>query len=187
MIKNKLRNIALASMLFSATGTAAAEWDMLPFLDDGFEFNFTLSGTAGSLSDSEAQATTTTEVYGVQLSFECPWFSSPDGNLRTHFNHNSYAVGTDTVKTFEINPHWFNTDEGDGISYGPGVGAGYIWSETSGSDMFSANLLFDVEYRSGLLFVGVGLRYMATQDKPVGTAAGMDNTLIQAKVGLNLY
>ena len=189
MMKSKRVKSLLIGVLVVCSGLVyAAEWEMFPMAKDNFAFNFTFAATTGDVDPKEDISTLKNSgVVGAQLSFECPWFSSPVGNLRTHFNHNIYELTAGKIKTFEINPHWFNDHEGDGVSYGPGLGAGYIWNDFNSDKLYSINALFDVEYRKGKLFAGVGVRYMWTQSKALGALNGFDNSLVQAKLGVNFY
>jgi hypothetical protein len=183
-----MKKIVMTVLLACTTWLHAAEWVMVPIAKPDFKFNFTLAGTLGEADPKDSISTLDKSgVTGLQLSFECPWFSSPKGNLRTHFNHNSYDLTAGKIKTFEINPHWFNTKEGDGISYGPGLGAGYIWNDVNSDKLYSVNALFDVEYRKGKLFAGIGVRYMWTQSKSLAGLNGFDHSLVQAKLCVNFY
>lgn len=183
-----VKHTLLVFTLLSTTPTMAAQWEWFPVGSGDFDFDFTLAATMGQVEET-TMVLDKPEVYGAQLSFECPWFSSPQGNLRTHFNHNIYEFANASVRTFEINPHWFTSESSDGLTLGIGVGVGYIWNTATAQDMFSANAVADLEYRAGLLFAGVGVRYMATQDNDMGTfvTGGMDNLLLQLKVGINLF
>lgn len=172
--------------LFLASNTLyAKKWALLPVLDKDFHFNFTVAGTVAQVNSNDNSASVKTIVNGAQLSFNCPWFDVGVGDLRTHFNYSQYFVSGNTVNNFELNPHWYL---GNGLTIGAGPGLGYLWA-VDNQYMWAVQAFADIEYRIGLLFMGIGARYQWTENKAMGTyiTDGMNNFTVLGKIGINLF
>jgi hypothetical protein len=190
MIVKKIRSVALASMLLSVSAVAS-DWEIMPFLNDGWSPNFTFALTAGKLNINNGPYGTNDSTYGAQLSLDCPWFQPPEGTLRQQFNYNVYDDNTLKIKTFELNPHYYLGNMKEGLSYGFGPGFGYAWvtpNNISQTGFWTLQASVDVEYRVDEFFVGLGTRYQWSENNELGSSGvsqDIDNWLTQLKIGIN--
>ena len=74
------------------------------------------------------------------------------------------------------------------LSFGVGPGVGLVQAEIAGhsTTLYALQLGADFDYRIGLLNLGLGARWQATENKEIVPGrSGADNALIQARIGLN--
>ncbi len=183
----KLLSGGLLASAMTVSGLAQAEWTTFPFQDPNWDPEFTVALTTGSFDPTDSAYDTET-ANGLQVSLNCPWFGPPRGSLRQQFNYNVVDATGGSVRTLELNPHWFTT-AGD-LRWGFGPGLGYMWVDPDvGSDesVWTAQLNLSVEYRSGALFLGAGTRYQLTEEKDLFGAGktSLDNVLTTIRIGMN--
>ena len=92
------------------------------------------------------------------------------------------------ITSFEMNPNYFMTLSPKWtLGVGPGIGyvrASYMDGSTEG--LWSIQASANLNYRSGPLFMGAGVRYQNTEDETLAPGIeGADNWLLSAKVGIN--
>jgi len=187
-LRNEVVILALLLVLFSATGSMAAEgWKFLPFNDAEWSPEFTLAFSYGRMN-LDTDLGSSDPALGLQFSLNCPWFTPPQGMIRQQFNYNRFDEGQLEIATLEMNPRYYL---GDGnFTFGVGPGIGYVWVDQDGVDsegLWAFQLGADIEYRKNHLFLGVGSRYQITQNDKIGTSNdnGMDNWLTTVKAGVN--
>jgi hypothetical protein len=162
----------------------AGDWKVLPVRDADFKPDFTLSITAGNMKPSNLASSSYT---GVELAMNCLALQPPSGVIRTKLSLGSYDHEGFKITTFEVNPRW-TTKLSPDLTFGVGPGVGYVKAETSGksTSMAAIQIGADLDYRVGAVNLGLGVRWQDTRNKPItASVTGVDNTLVQAKVGVN--
>lgn len=190
-ILRKLGLLSIFSGLLLTSNVYAEEgkgWTIAPFLDDDFDPHFTAAVTTGSMNLKLPGAGTDT-VNGLMLSLNCPWFQPPKGTIRQVFNYNVYDDGNYDVKTFEMNPRYF-VSVSPSVQLGVGPGVGYMWIDSdvgNDAEVWTFQVGADLDYRNKNLFLGLGTRYMITEEDDIGTRTDQDadNWVVQLRAGLN--
>jgi hypothetical protein len=175
--------LVLGLVTFSVS-SFAGDWKVLPVLDADFKPDFTLSLTAGNMKPSSL---TSGSYTGVEFAMNCLALQPPSGVIRTKLSLGSYDHDGFKITTFEVNPRW-TTNLSPDLTFGIGPGVGYVKAETSGqsTSMAAIQVGADLDYRVGSVNLGLGIRWQDTRNKPITASVnGVDNTLIQAKVGVN--
>ncbi len=189
------RSIAILSslMFLGLTGQAAAEesgWVLAPFMKDGWNPNFTVAASSGSLNPAGNLGNTGTYT-GLEVSLDCPWFSPPKGRLRQQFWLGRFDNGTVKFTSFELNPRWYMPiSDSKKWELGVGPGIGYMNADTSlskGIEMGTFQIGADLNYRNGAFFFGLGWRWQDARDTQLlpDNRSGVDNTLAVVKIGVN--
>ncbi|QEP44601.1 hypothetical protein D5085_16545 [Ectothiorhodospiraceae bacterium BW-2] len=176
--------LLLSALTLGATTSATASgWTFAPFLDEGWQAEPTLAITAGPISfEDESESS-----YGIQLSLNCPWFAPPELRLRQQINYRVSDLGNSSdYSSLEINPRFFFDFAMEGLTWGIGPGFGYAWLDDGQNREggWSLQAGAEVEYRSGALFAGAGVRYQATEDLE-NSNDNINNTTAQLKLGVN--
>ncbi|MEI7841502.1 MAG: hypothetical protein WCI39_00600 [Gallionellaceae bacterium] len=182
-MKRSLSTLAVISTLAISGSALADGWKTLPFLDAGWKPNFTLAATVGSMDIKDVGAATS---QGLELSLDCPWFQPPQGALRQQFNYSTYKKDNISLNIWEMNPHYYITvAEGWTVGFGPGVG--YVQGTVGSYEAKLPSIQFsaDVNYRKGHYFAGVGARVQNARNDQIGTLTGLDNSLLNVKLGYN--
>jgi len=188
---NQLALITVFTGMFLSSSAYAEEgkgWTIAPFLEDDFDPHFTVAATTGTMN-LKLPGADTASVNGLMLSLNCPWFQPPTGTIRQVFNYNVYDDGNYEVKTFEMNPRYF-VAVSPSIQLGVGPGIGYMWIDSdvgNDAEMWTFQVGADLDYRNKNLFLGLGARYMITEEDNVGTVGNQDadNVVVQLRAGLN--
>ena len=164
-----------------------AGWIFGPAFEEGWEADFTLALTANHINP-DISGVGSDNSLGLQVSLNCPWFQPPTGLIRQQFNINKFDDDGIELTTFEINPRYY-VNMTPSVMIGAGPGFGYMWTDASQgdeSDMWTLQLGGDVEYRQGVMFLGLGARYQWTENESLGIDnEGADNWLVQLKAGVN--
>jgi hypothetical protein len=175
--------IFLSTLAFSG-GALAEGWTFGPAFKDGWKPEFTVAGVGGALNPDHAG----TGLYkGAEISLNCPWFQPPAGAIRQQFNIGSFKHDGMSLTSIEMNPNYF-VSIGNGWTVGAGPGIGFVRGYRDGREaaMSSVQVSANVNYRSGPLFFGAGVRYQDTRNKEIAAGQyGADNWLVSAKVGIN--
>ena len=180
-ILNTLLGLSLAT---ASAATFADGWKLLPVKDAGYKPDMTLSLVGGTLRPSNAASG---GYAGVELDFNCLALQPPSGVIRSkisagQFNHNGMKL-----TTFEVNPRW-TVNMNENLTFGIGPGIGLVKAEIAGQSTNLGALQFgmDLDYRIGALNLGLGARWQETSNRYITpTLRGANNSLIQAKIGIN--
>jgi opacity protein-like surface antigen len=174
--------IALLStaVIVTASYAQSDEFKMFPiFTDDDFKANIEVAAVVGYM-DFDRSAIDDRNVYGVELSFDCPVFTLPGNNpLRQQLSVNRSDKGGFKVTSIEMNPYYF-IDLADDLVLGVGPGIGAVHGEPdNGQDQW----LFAVQAGAGLKYymnnflVGADLRYQWTAEKNFSNVGGQKEDL----------
>ena len=184
-MKRSLLNTLLGLGLIAASASASAgDWKFLPVLDSQYKPDVTLSVTGGSLSGTDAGSG---NKLGAEIAVNCLAMQPPIGVIRSKISYGTFDHNGLKMSSFEINPHW-TTSVAKDVTVGFGPGIGWVKTDVAGNtvDMSAFQLGADVDYRIGSFNVGVGARWQATAKKDIAFGVtGANNTVVQAKVGIN--
>ncbi len=180
-ILNALIGLSLAT---ASAASFAGEWKSFPVKDAGYKPDFTLSLAGGSMSPSHVASG---GYAGAELAFNCIALQPPTGVIRSkisvgEFNHNGMKL-----TTFEVNPRW-TVNMNENLSFGIGPGIGLVKVQTAGQSttLGALQLGMDLDYRIGALNLGLGARWQETSNRYITpTLRGANNSLVQAKIGIN--
>jgi hypothetical protein len=184
-MKIKRSAIALLSTI-ALSGSALAEgWVVGPAFKDGWDPEFTLAAVGGSMDPDHVSS----DLYkGVEFSLNCPWFQPPTGTIRQQFNIGTFDDNGLEITSFEMNPNYFMTLTPN-LTLGVGPGIGYVRASINNGPtegLWSIQASANLNYRSGPLFMGAGVRYQNTEDDALAAGVnGADNWLVNAKIGFN--
>lgn len=171
-------------LVSASAATLAADWKFLPVRDAAYKPDVTLSLAAGQLNGTPAGSGNYT---GAEVAFNCLMLQPPSGIIRSKISYGQFDHNGLKLNTFEINPRW-TTNLDHNLTFGVGPGIGYVKVEVAGKSTSMAALQIgaDLDYRMGAINLGLGARWQDTRNKNI--AAGMqgaNNTLVQAKIGVN--
>jgi hypothetical protein len=172
--------LALA-LIGTATLASAQSWRMLPVLNDpGFQFKPTLALSAGTVNPKDARDAST---WGLDLSFNCGLFQSPDNRIRTHFQISRSNKDDLKATAFELSPR-YTVPLGSGFSVGAGPSLTAVRLSAPGlsETVYGAGLAAGLDWHAGNLYAGADLRWHDT-----GARHGVqyDSTALGLKVGVN--
>ncbi len=182
--------IVACSLLSTSLFAESDKFCVFPcFTDDSWRPNFEVAAVVGHM-DFDRSSIDDGNVYGIELSFDCPVFTLPGDNLiRQQLNVNKYHKNGLKVTTIEMNPYYF-IDLSDKLvlGFGPGIGAVH-GDPDGGKDQW----LFAVQAGAGLKYyindflIGADLRYQWTAEKNFNNTGGqkedLDNMRCLVKAG----
>ncbi len=179
-ISKQLAAILSTAIISTVSYAQSDEFKMFPiFTDDDFKANLEVAALAGYI-DFHRSAVDDRNVYGIELSFDCPVFTLPGNNpLRQQLSVNHSDKGGFEVTSIEMNPYYF-IDVADDLVVGFGPGIGAVHGEPdNGQDQW----LFAVQAGAGLKYymddflVGADLRYQWTAEKNFSYTGGQKEDL----------
>lgn len=174
----------IACTLFAASAYAK-EAKLLPVLDKNFCPNFQVALSSGYTDLKHVDASGAT--VGIELSFDCPFFTLPWDNLRQQLMLEHFDNDGLKMTQFEFNPYYIMTLPNN-IEWGFGPGWGVIWSDASGK----SDTVFTVQAGTGIkynlnrqVFIGADARYQWTQSAQLSTTLSetLDNYRANVKIG----
>lgn len=180
-IAKTLLGLSLATFSLSSFG---GEWKFLPVKDADFKPDMTLSLATGNMNPSHLASGS---YAGIELALNCLALQPPTGVMRTKISLGRYDQNGMKITSFEVNPRW-TTNLSSDLTIGVGPGVGYVKADALGqtTSMAAFQIGADLDYRIGALNLGLGARWQDTRNKAIATGVnGVDNTLIQAKIGVN--
>ncbi|MGC2166276.1 MAG: hypothetical protein WA632_09710 [Gallionella sp.] len=180
-IANALLGLSIVTFSVSAFG---GDWKFFPVRDANFKPDMSLSLVSGNMNPSHIGSGS---YAGIELALNCLALQPPSGVIRTKISLGSYDHNGMRLTSVEINPRW-TTNLSPGLTIGVGPGVGYVRANTLGQSTSMAALQIgaDLDYRIGALNLGLGARWQNTRNKSIATGVnGVDNTLIQGKIGVN--
>lgn len=185
-MKRTTLSIALGLGLISLSASAlAGDWTFLPVKNADYKADTTLSLAGGTLNGTPAGSGNYT---GAELAFNCLALQPPSGVIRSKISYGEFNHNGLKLSTFEVNPRW-TTKLSDNLSFGIGPGIGYVQAKTAAgvsTGMGAVQLGADLDYRIGALNLGLGARWQNTGNKYIAPGInGANNTLVQAKLGIN--
>jgi hypothetical protein len=184
-MQRTLINTMLGFGFVAASTVAFADgWNFLPVMDSGFKPNVTVSAVGGAMNGSATGAGAYT---GIEAAFNCLAMQPPSGVIRTKASYGQFNQNGLKLTTFEINPRW-TTEIAKDVTVGVGPGVGFVQADTGTqtNNMAALQVGADLDYRIGAMNLGLGARWQGTSNNDLGNGtSGANNTLIQAKVGMN--
>ncbi len=172
------------SIVTFSMSSFGGDWKFFPVRDANFKPDMTLSLVSGNMNPSHIASGSYT---GVELALNCLAMQPPSGVIRTKISLGTYDHNRMKLTSFEVNPRW-TTNLSPDLTIGVGPGIGYVKADTLGrtTSMAALQIGADLDYRFGALNLGLGVRWQDTRNKAITTGVdGVDNTLIQAKIGVN--
>lgn len=183
-MQHSMNSILLGLGLLASATATAGEWKVLPVTDADYKPEVTLSLVGGDMKPAHSASG---GYAGVELALNCLALQPPVGIIRSKLSYGSFNKNGMKISTFEVNPRW-TTHLSDDLTFGIGPGIGYVTADIGGrtTGMTALQVGVDLDYRIGALNLGLGARWQGTQNKLITPALrGADNTLIQAKLGIN--
>lgn len=178
---NRLASALLATGLaLGVTATQAEGLRFMPGLEKGFKFEPTLAVTGGVTSVPSANDDSVA-FYGVDFNMNCGLIQTADNRIRTHVQINHYADSDVKFGTFELSPR-YTIPLGAGFSVGAGPVVGAVRSNRENNVQFAYGAVIGANYRAGMAYVGVDVRYMNTT---INHGYAFENTAVMGKVGIN--
>ena len=181
-LKNLVASVLAAGGLLVAVSSHAGEARFLPVLESGFTLGPSLAVSLGAMDvqDSDEDAVL---AYGIDLSFNCLLFQTPENRMRTHLQVNHTDESDLTSTSFELSPR-YNLPLGTEVSLGVGPVLALVVADTGDGNqsLFGYGVVVGPEYRAGRFFAGLDLRYLnTTKDSGVE----FENWAALAKFGVN--
>jgi len=186
MRKSKLLTLIGLGLATLSASAIAGEWKFLPVLDSSYKPDMAVFVTGGSLTPSNSGSSSGAYA-GAELDFNCLMMQPPAGVIRSKISYGQFNQNGLKISTFEVNPHWTVEIQKD-LTVGVGPGVGYVNTDINGQTTSLAALQIggDLDYRVGMIDLGLGARWQYTADKEIAPGVtGANNFLIQAKVGVS--
>lgn len=129
------------------------------------------------------------EMYGLEVSLDCPVFTLPGDNLiRQQLSVNKYSKNSVDVTTLEINPYYFMHLSKDLLfGFGPGIGAALVDAPGQNTWLFTYQAGAGLKYYINKdVLVGLDVRWQGSVEKDYmgsGKDDNLNNTRTLAKIG----
>ena len=168
-----------------AIGTAHADGlKFLPGLESGFKAEPSVAVSLGAMqANAGAGRDETLFAYGLDFNMNCGLIQTPDNRIRTHVQINHANQSGIKATTFELSPR-YTVPLGSGFSVGAGPVVGLVMADngTTDKNLFGYGAVVGANYRKGMYYSGLDLRYMNTNERSNLT---FENWALLAKVGIN--
>lgn len=180
--KHIVTAVLVAGLSLAAVPGRAEGPRFFPVTDPGFTFEPTLALAVGaaSVTGSDEDAIL---MYGLDFNFNCLLMQTPANRMRTHLQLDRTEKSGAKSTALELSPR-YTLPLGSGFAVGLGPVLALVLADYQGSDeaLFGYGAVVGPEYRAGMVYAGLDLRYLATTEN-----AGVDfeNWSLLAKVGLN--
>ena len=167
----------------TATSSHAEGLRFLPGFQSGFKFAPTLAVSAGVANVPDVEGHDADFVYGLDFNFNCLLMQTPENHMRTHLQVNHTDNSGLTSTSFELSPRYTPTI-GGGFAFNVGPVVALVMADNGVADanLFGYGLVGGLEYRQGMFYSGVDLRYLATTESDDVEFA---NWALLAKLGIN--
>jgi hypothetical protein len=174
--------LLLACLTLSAPASHADGLRFFPGLESGFKFEPSLALTAGVMNAASSHDDTMA-AYGLDFNFNCGLIQTPDNHIRTHLQINHVDKSGLKSTSFELSPR-YTLPLGNGFSLGAGPALALVRVDngTSDKNLFGYGVAAGANFRQGMFYSGVDLRYLNTNERE---HVGLENWLLLAKVGIN--
>ncbi len=169
------------ALLAGAAAAHAGEWQFLPALKNpNYKPDLAVALTGSRvLPDTGPNA----NAFGLEVSAHCGLLQTPDDRLRTHVNLSRTDKNGTKVTAFELSPRYtIPLAQGLSVGVGPSLGAFSVDTPARDKTLFGIGAAVGLNYRSGVLYTGVDLRYHATSERD---GIDHDPMTIGAKIGVN--
>ncbi|XKH01119.1 hypothetical protein LG325_13685 [Marinobacter nauticus] len=172
----------------TASHTVAAEgWAFPGASADGYEVQPTLS-LVGGVMDPDFGSAGAGDVYGVELSLDCPLLQPPSNRIRQQASLTQYDEDGVEITAFEINPHYVvPMSKNLEFGFGPGIGIMDVDAGSHDDTLLGIQAGASLHYRKDSFFAGAEARYQVTTEERFGNRdRDADNARVLLKVGVNL-
>ena len=172
-----------AALSLTATASHAEGLRFFPGFQSGFEFAPTLAVSAGVMSVPDVEDHDADFVYGLDFNFNCLLMQTPENRMRTHLQVNHTDNSGLTSTSFELSPR-YTPAIGGGFALGVGPVVALVMADNGDADknLFGYGLVGGLEYRQGMFYSGIDLRYLATTESD---EVELGNWALLAKLGVN--
>lgn len=175
-------SMLLASTLLFNVAAKAEGLSFLPFMQEGFKYEPTLSFVGGQL-DPDVDDVDESAVVGIELSFNYPLLATPSNGIREQLSITSFDNDGLEMTSFEINPHYvINLSPSFGVSFGPGIGLVNVDYNGDSDTAFTGQLGASLQYRTGTLYFGLEARQQYTANINM-LDDDVNNSRISLKIG----
>jgi hypothetical protein len=181
---NRLVPVLLAAALsLTATASNAEGLRFFPGFQSGFKFEPTLAVSAGVVNVTDVDDHDADFVYGLDFNFNCLLMQTPENHMRTHLQVNHTDNSGLKSTSVELSPR-YTLPVGAGFAFGVGPVVALVLADNGVADnsLFGYGLVGGLEYRKGILYSGIDLRYMNTTESD---DVGFENWALLAKLGIN--
>ena len=180
---NRLVPVLLAAALsLTATASYAEGMRFFPGFQSGFKFEPTLAVSAGVVNVQDVDGHDADFVYGLDFNFNCLLLQTPENHMRTHLQVNHTDNSGLTSTSFELSPRYTPAIGGGfALSVGPVVALVMADNGETDKNLFGYGLVGGLEYRKGILFSGIDVRYLATTKSD---NVEFENLALLAKLGI---
>ena len=122
-------------------------------------------------------------VYGLDFNFNCLLMQTPENHMRTHLQLNHSDNSGLTSTSFELSPRYtLPVGSGFGFGVGPVLALVMVDNGLDDKNLFGYGLVGGPEYRKGMFYSGIDLRYLATTESD---EVDFGNWALLAKLGIN--
>lgn len=172
-----------AALSLTATASHAEGLRFFPGFQSGYTFGPTLAVSAGVVNVTDVDDHDADFVYGLDFNFNCLLMQTPENRMRTHLQVNHTDDSGLTSTSFELSPR-YTPAIGGGFAIGVGPVVALVMADNGAADknLFGYGLVGGLEYRRGMFYSGVDLRYLATTESDEVEFA---NWALLAKLGIN--
>jgi hypothetical protein len=181
-LKHLVPVLVVATLALTATSGRSEGLKFVPVLDSGFKFAPTLALSAGAMNVRDGRDDIDF-VYGLDFNFNCILFQTPENHMRTHvqINHSDNAGVKST--SFELAPRYtLPVGSGFAVNLGPVVALVLADYGAADANLFGYGGVGGVEFRSGIFYSGLDLRYLNTTER---NNVQFENWALLAKAGIN--
>ena len=181
-LKNLVPALIFATLSLTGTSGRAEGLKFIPVLDSGFKFAPTLAVSAGAMNVRDGRDDIDF-VYGLDFNFNCLLFQTPENRMRTHVQIN-HADNADVKSTsFELAPR-YTLPIGSGFAFDLGPVFALVLADNglADKDLFGYGAVGGLEFRKGVYYSGIDLRYLATNKRD---NIQFENWVLLAKAGVN--
>jgi hypothetical protein len=181
-LKHLVTVLAVACLSLTATSSRAEGLKFLAGLQPDYTFAPTLAVSAGVMNVRDGRGDADF-LFGLDVNFNCLLLQTPENRLRTHLqvNHSDHKDVTST--SFELAPR-YTLPVGGGFAANLGPVVALVLADNGRADrsLFGYGAVAGVEYRTGIFYSGVDLRYLNTVDRD---SVDFENWALLAKAGVN--
>ncbi len=175
--------LLVAGLSLTATSSHAEGLRFFPGFQSGFEFKPTLAVSAGVVNVLDVDDHDADFVYGLDFNFNCLLMQTPDNHMRTHVQVNHTDNSGLTSTSFELSPRYAPAIGGGfAVNVGPVVALVMADNGAADKNLFGYGLVGGLEYRQGIFYSGIDLRYLATTESD---NVEFENWALLAKLGIN--